>query len=116
MAKARVIVVSILVATILPVAAFAQRGGIKKGRRTTTSVLPVLDSVSPSSKDSGSGSFILTTNGSNFTMGSIVRWNGSDLSTTYISDAQLQATVGSLNIASSGTATVTVFTAGRKGG
>lgn len=76
---------------------------------TVTVPAPTLFSVSPSSVSAGSAQFTLTANGSSFQTGSIVRWNGADLATTYVSTAQLTATVPAANVTTQGSASVVVF-------
>ena len=78
---------------------------------------PVLTSLSPSSATAGGPAFTLTVNGSGFipTMfslqgpvpGSVVQWNGTALTTTFVSTTQLTAAVPASDIASAGTAQVT---------
>jgi len=80
------------------------------------SKVPVLIAISPGSATAGGSSLTLTATGSNFTSGSVVQWNGSSLSTTVVNSSQLNASVGSSQIASAGTATVKVYTSGRFGG
>ncbi len=69
---------------------------------------PVLSSISPNAMLVGSGAFILTLNGSNFTKFSIVRWNTTDLGTNFLSDTQLTAAVPANLLATVGTANVMV--------
>lgn len=83
---------------------------------TAANPAPSLASISPSSATAGGASFTLTANGTNFINGSVINWNGSALSTTYISATQLSASVPAANIASAGTASVTVFTPAPGGG
>ena len=71
--------------------------------------VPVALTLSPSSAAAVGSSFTLTVNGSSFISSSIVKWNGTSLTTTYVSASQIKATVPAANIASGGTATVTVF-------
>jgi endonuclease G, mitochondrial len=78
--------------------------------------VPVALSMSPSSAAAGSSSFTLAVTGSSFISSSVVKWNGTSLATTYISASQLNATVPAANIATAGTATVTVFTPTPGGG
>jgi hypothetical protein len=54
---------------------------------------PVLSSISPSSAVVGGAAFTLTVSGSSFVQNSVVNWNGSNLATTYVSNAQLTAAV-----------------------
>ncbi len=78
--------------------------------------VPIINGLSPNTKEAGAGTFMMTVTGWSFNSGSVVRWNGSNVSTSFISSTQLAATVGSGLIANTGTATVTVFNSGRKGG
>jgi YVTN family beta-propeller protein len=54
--------------------------------------------------------------GQNFQANSVVRWNGSDLPTTFFSSTQLTAKVSATDTATVGSAAVTVFTPGAGGG
>jgi phospholipase C len=62
----------------------------------------------PASVAPGGADFLLTVGGANFVTGSLVQWNGSPLATTYVSRAQLRATVPAADIASPGTGRVAV--------
>jgi len=71
--------------------------------------VPVLTSLTPSSANAGTGGFILILNGSNFMPNSQAHWNNTNLATTYISGGtQLQAAVTAADVATAGSATVTV--------
>ena len=76
------------------------------------SFLPELTSLSPSSATVGSAGFTLTVNGTRFVNGSQVRWNGSPRPTTFVNEGQLQATISASDIATGGTANVTVVNPG----
>jgi hypothetical protein len=78
--------------------------------------LPSLTSVSPNSVTAGGSSFQLTANGSGFTANSVIRWNGANRTTTFLSSTQLRTTISASDIASSGSASVSVFTSGTGGG
>lgn len=78
--------------------------------------VPVLTSISPSSTTAGGSSFTLTATGSSFINGSIVNWNGSPLTTTFISSTQLTALVPAANITTPGTAAITIVTPAPGGG
>ena len=78
--------------------------------------VPVITSINPTSAIAGGSSFTLTVSGANFISGSIIKWNGTNLATTYVNATQLTAVVPSANISASGTATVTVFNATPGGG
>jgi uncharacterized repeat protein (TIGR01451 family) len=77
---------------------------------------PVLTSVSPSGVYAGAGAFTLTVNGSQFVSTSTVLWNGGARTTTYLSSTQLQAAITAADVASVGTATITVSTPAPGGG
>jgi hypothetical protein len=77
---------------------------------------PVLMSLSPSSATEGGSAFTLTVTGSDFVDGAVVRWDGSDRLTTFISSSELQAEITASDIATAGTATVTVFNPAPGGG
>ncbi|MGD9570305.1 MAG: IPT/TIG domain-containing protein [Thermoleophilia bacterium] len=58
----------------------------------------------------------LTVDGTGFVLRSVVRWNGSDRPTTWVSPTRLQATLSPGDVAAPGTAQVTVFTSPVGGG
>ncbi len=78
--------------------------------------VPSVTSLSPASAVAGGASFALTVNGRGFIAGSEVKWNGSPRTTSFVSTTQLRATVEAADIASVGTALVTVFTPAPGGG
>jgi hypothetical protein len=78
--------------------------------------IPVLSSISPNTKVAGSTAFTLTVTGSSFINGSTILWNGTSLTTTYVSATQLTASVASTLVASVGSATVSVSTPTPGGG
>jgi len=55
--------------------------------------MPSIQSVSPNAISIGSPDTTLTVSGSNFVQGSTVMWNGTALTTTFVSGTQLTATV-----------------------
>jgi len=82
----------------------------------TTSTIPTITSLSPTSSTAGGTAFTLTVFGSNFVSSSVVRWNGSDRPTTFVGSSQLTAQISASDIVATGTATVTVFNPGSSGG
>jgi hypothetical protein len=78
--------------------------------------VPTTTSLSPTSAIAGGSAFTLTVNGANFVAGSVVNWNGSSRTTTYVSGAQLQAAITTADIATAGSASVTVFSPTPGGG
>jgi FG-GAP-like repeat/Abnormal spindle-like microcephaly-assoc'd, ASPM-SPD-2-Hydin/FG-GAP repeat len=74
--------------------------------------VPYLSGISPVSIAPGSAGFTLTANGANFVAGSTVQWNGTALATTFVSSAQLTATVPAADVAAETTAAVQVVSPG----
>jgi len=64
----------------------------------------------PATIATGGPQLALTVNGAGFVSTSVVNWNGRPLATTFISSNRLTATVPAANIATPGTASVTVIT------
>src|SRR5437762_1808403 len=86
---------------------------------TVLAAKPTITSISPTSTIAGSGQFTLTVNGTNFlstSPASTVNWNGSPLTTTFVSSTQLTAIVPAANVATVGTASVTVVNPAPGGG
>lgn len=77
---------------------------------------PLLTSLSPLYAQEGSPAVTLTAVGSSFTSGSVIKWNGSNRTTVYVSSAQLKTTLAPADIATSGTAAITVYTPTPGGG
>jgi hypothetical protein len=74
---------------------------------------PTISSLSPNSVSAGGAAFTLTVNGSNYISGSgatLVYWNSTALTTTYVSSTGLTASVPASLIASPGSVSITVVT------
>ncbi len=78
--------------------------------------LPTLSTLSPVSTLENGPAFTLTANGTGFSHQSIVKWDGSSLTTTFVSATQLTASVPNALLASPGTVTVTVVNPSPGGG
>lgn len=70
---------------------------------------PSITSLSPSNVNAGSAAFNLDVTGANFTAQSVVRWNGVARPTGLLSATGLRAQISAGDVATAGTATVTVF-------
>jgi IPT/TIG domain len=84
-----------------------------------TNPVPVLGSLSPNQAQQASGAFTLTISGTDFTSGSVVRWNGSDRPTVVFSPSQLGVVIPASDLQTAtdlATASVTVFNPGPGGG
>jgi Tol biopolymer transport system component len=74
-----------------------------------TSPVPSISQIQPAAALVGSTSFGVTVTGTNFVPTSVVTWNGQNLSTSYVSGTQVQASVPSTNVQSPGSAQVAVL-------
>ena len=83
---------------------------------TATNPAPALIAFSPAAAVNGGPAFTLTVNGSGFAFGSVVRWNGQDRQTTFMTTNQLTAQITAADIAATGAAAVTVFSPTPGGG
>jgi len=91
----------------------APGGGVSAALTLVINVLPpVITSISPNQAGAGGAAFTLVVNGSGFTSASVVLWNGSARTTTFVSANQLTAMIPSTDITAVGTATVTVTNGG----
>jgi len=73
---------------------------------------PAITSLGPTSATVGGAAFTLTINGRNFTSAATSSWGGTALATSYVSATKLTAAVPASLIATVGTASVIVTTAG----
>ena len=80
------------------------------GTGTNPVPVPVLGALSPNSATAGGAAFTLTVSGTNFVASSVVRWNGSNRTTTFVSGTELRAAISAGDITTAGTIQITVFT------
>jgi hypothetical protein len=73
---------------------------------------PSIMTLSPSTVPVNSVPFVLTVNGSNFGTDAIVFWNGTPLSTSFVTSGQLMATLTDTDLMFAGMIPVYVRTAG----
>ncbi len=78
--------------------------------------VPALVSLTPNQAAAGSGGLQLTVDGSNFIGGSVVRWNNTDRQTTFVNNTTLMAAIPASDLATAGSASVTVFNPAPGGG
>jgi galactose oxidase-like protein len=74
----------------------------------TSSSVPSISSLNPSSAVAGGAGFTLQANGRNFLSNSVVNYNGVGRSTAFVSVAQLSIAITASDILNPGTATITV--------
>jgi hypothetical protein len=70
----------------------------------------------PASVIAGDPGFELAVDGAGFVYGSVVRWNGEDRPTTFVSSARVTASIPAADILTAGSALVTVFSPAPGGG
>lgn len=83
---------------------------------TVNNPQPSLAAINPAIVAAGNGAFTLSVSGAGFVPGAVIRWNGADRPTTYISNTQLTAVIPATDVAASGTASITVFNPAPGGG
>ncbi|HEX3681770.1 MAG TPA: IPT/TIG domain-containing protein [Bryobacteraceae bacterium] len=102
-----------LVAAVGTAQVSVSSSGVTSNSLTFTIVAaPTISSLSPNTITAGSAAFTLTVNGSGFASGAEVKWNGTAIGTVFVSSTQLNATVPAGNVATPGTAHVTVTSGG----
>lgn len=70
--------------------------------------VPTTISINPSAKLTTNSAFTLTVKGTNFFPSSVVRWNGFDRATTFVSSTQLSASIPSSDLAVANAVPITV--------
>lgn len=69
---------------------------------------PAVSSVDPGTVTAGGPAFTLTVNGTGFTPGTVVRWNGANRTTTVVSTTRVTASIPASDVAAAGVARVSV--------
>jgi hypothetical protein len=77
---------------------------------------PAILELSPASRTMGDTDFTLTVNGSNFLTSSIIRWDGFDCPTTFVSNSRLTTVIPAQAVATAGSAEVQVHNSMANGG
>jgi len=70
--------------------------------------VPRITSLDPTSVAIGSEAFTLIVNGANLASDSVVKWNGSSRTTSFVSSAQLTVTIPASDVTTGGTFSITV--------
>jgi hypothetical protein len=77
---------------------------------------PVLSAIGPASAVAGDPAFTLNITGTTFVNGAVVRWNGANRTTTFVSSTRLTASIPASDIAAAGVYSVTVVNPAPGGG
>ena len=83
---------------------------------TILNPVPTTTSTNPTSIAAGSSDFTLTVDGTNFVNGSVIDWNGSSRTTTFVSSTEVTAAILAADVNTTGTALITVVNAAPGGG
>jgi hypothetical protein len=86
------------------------------GKESPANPVPVITTISPSSKIAGNTAFTLSIGGSNLIAQSVVRFNGIDRQTTCVDSAHLEASIPATDIAGAGVYPITVYNPSPGGG
>ncbi|MGA2712969.1 MAG: discoidin domain-containing protein [Bryobacteraceae bacterium] len=83
---------------------------------STATPPPDIDSLIPNFATAGGTGFTLSAAGNGFVPGSVVQWNGSNRTTTFVNSTALSAMIPATDLTSAGTAVVTVVNPAPGGG
>lgn len=78
--------------------------------------VPVLSSLNPAAVEAGTGPITLTLTGKNFAAGMLMNWNDVSHTTTVLSSTSALVALGTADLASAGTVSVTLVVGGPGGG
>ncbi len=108
----RVRFTSVILASLLAFGCGTGSGNDPHGLKTSTFSPPSITELVPNSVPVNSVPFAMTVNGTNFLTDAIVVWNGTPLSTTFVTSNQLVAVLGATNLMNVGLIRVYVRTGG----
>jgi photosystem II stability/assembly factor-like uncharacterized protein len=83
---------------------------------TVNNTAPAVSAISPTSVVINHAAFTLVVTGTGFVDSSVVRWNGSDLATTFVSPTQVTASVPAANVETAGSQAISVSNPAPGGG
>lgn len=78
--------------------------------------VPTITTLTPNSASQGAATMGVTVTGTGFVPGSVVQWNGTSLTTAYVSATQVRGTITTAHLSAAGTAQITVFSPTPGGG
>jgi hypothetical protein len=76
---------------------------------TISNPVPVITSLGQNSAVEGSGNLSIRVMGTGFSATSVVQWNGTGLTTSFLDNSDLQAIIPAADLADEGTASITIF-------
>jgi hypothetical protein len=78
----------------------------------STAQTPLVFSINPPTSTAGSAAITLAVSGANFSPATVVRWNGADRATSFVSAGSLTASIPASDLGTAAIVAVTVFTPG----
>ena len=111
--------------TLMSALCFAGCGGGGSGSPPPTPVppppapappAPTITTLAPAAATAAGSNFVLTVTGTGFVATSVINWNGSARTTTFVNATNLQTPIPATDIATAGTITITVVNAAADGG
>ncbi|MGH9938481.1 MAG: IPT/TIG domain-containing protein, partial [Blastocatellia bacterium] len=95
----------------------APGGGVSNAATlTVTNPTPAISGFNPSAIAAGSAAFTLNVLGNGFVPGAVVNWNGSPRTTMFVNSGQVSAQITAADVATAGSASVTVVNPAPGGG
>jgi hypothetical protein len=91
-------------------------GGSSESVFVVNNPVPVISGLNETSTQAGSPAFEITVNGGSFVPGSIVRWNGQERATVFVSNTQIKAQITAADIGTAGQSSIAVFNPPPQGG
>src|SRR5437588_817404 len=95
---------------------FSACGGGNSTPAPPSNPMPMVSSLTPSSAIAGAAATTVTVNGSGFVSSSVVNWNGAARTTTFVSATELQFLLQASDVASVGSAQISVSNSAPGGG
>jgi hypothetical protein len=105
-------IISALLLTILCVGCGGYGSSSSNNAAPQPGIVPAIAELSPDNADSGNPGFTLTVNGSSFNTNAVVKWNGTNQTTTYLTANQLTVAIPASAIVTPGAIPVSVTNPG----
>jgi len=103
---------SVFPISLLLLVFFALQAMSLSGQASLNRIPLIQNPLVPTSATPGGAQFTLTVNGTGFVSGAVANWNGHPRTTAFVNTSQLTVTIPATDIATAGTAVVTVSNPG----
>jgi 6-phosphogluconolactonase len=111
-----ILVIAAVLISLVGCSSGSSSGGSNSGSQGAPNPVPSISSITPPNASAGGANVTITVTGDGFVSTSTVNWNGSDRTTTEISNTQVTATIAAADIAATGAAQITVVNPAPGGG